>query len=64
MGFTEDEHFVDMLCSTYMILECEELSKTDIVTIKADLYKLRAGILQQIPPNMKLEDGIGGVFRT
>jgi len=64
MGFSDDAHFVEMLESTYMILENEELSKTEIATIKANLFKLRAGILQKIPPNMKLEDGIGGIFRT
>jgi len=47
-----------------MILESDELSKQDVVTINANIYKLRAGILQKISPNMKLEDGILGLFRT
>lgn len=52
-----------MLSSTYMILENPELTDADKATIKSCLMRLKAGILQKIPPTMDLENGIRNIFR-
>jgi Ca2+-binding EF-hand superfamily protein len=52
-----------MLSSTYMILENEDLSAQDKNVIKNCLYRLKAGILQKVPPTMNLETGIDNIFR-
>jgi Ca2+-binding EF-hand superfamily protein len=46
-----------------MVLENEELTATDKNIIKNCLYKLKAGILQKVPPTMNLETGIDNIFR-
>lgn len=46
-----------------MILENPELTATDKTVIKNCLYKLKAGILQKVPPTMNLETGIDNIFR-
>jgi len=63
MGIPNDDYFVEMLSSTYMILEKSELTSNDKNIIKNCLYRLKAGILQKVPPTMNLETGIDNIFR-
>lgn len=63
MGIPNDDYFVEMLASTQMILENEVLSDGDKATIKSCLMRMKAGILQKIPPTMDLENGVRNIFR-
>jgi len=46
-----------------MMLENPELTDADKNTIKSCLMRMKAGILQKIPPTMDLENGIRNIFR-
>jgi len=52
-----------MLSSTYMVLENPDLTAMDKTIIKNCLYKLKAGILQKVPPTMQLDTGISNIFK-
>jgi Ca2+-binding EF-hand superfamily protein len=63
MGIPNDDYFVEMLSSTYMVLENPELTASDKTIIKNCLYRLKSGILQKVPPTMNLETGIDNIFK-
>lgn len=62
MGLPNDDHFIEMLCSTWMILENDVLTAQDKNTIKNCLARLKKGIEQKIPPMMSFESGIRNIF--
>lgn len=57
-----DDYFIEMLCSAYMILETAELTDADKLIVQKSLDRLYKGILDKIHPTMSLETGIRNLF--
>lgn len=62
MGIPNDDYFIEMLCSAWMILENETLTPADKNTVKNCLARLKKGIEGKIPPMMSFESGIRNIF--
>lgn len=50
------------MCSTWMILEFDELSEQDKLVIKNCLAKMKHGILQKMPPTMSEDSALRNLF--
>lgn len=64
MPIPNDDYFIELLSSSWQLLESDDLTALDLQIVDNCFKRLKKGLQMHIPPNVSLKDGLRQVFKN